>query len=216
MPWFSVKDPGLKAADQLTKSPVYEMVRSDCYVRKMFLNNSSSLEQEKEITWSYGFNKTETESFTKTFGFELGGDFKLLSEKLSISGKFSGSFAHGVETSTTTNWAVQMTQKMKVPSKAAGAAYVLESAYSLYRTNGTRIQAQTPLYSPSVSEIVQYPPARRIVVSKPIAGRPVGPTAKPATKASKATVKPKTKAVAKPKAKAGGKPKAKASAKAKA
>ncbi|HEV7405612.1 MAG TPA: Vps62-related protein [Chthoniobacteraceae bacterium] len=220
MPWFSVKDPGLKPIEQLTQSPVYELVRSDCYVQKLFLNNTTSIEQEKEIGWSYGFNKTETQSFTKTFGFELGGEFQL-SQKLSISGKFSGSYAHGVETSTTTQWSVDMRQKLKVPPRAAGAAYVLESAYELYRSNGGRIQAQKPMYSPGVSETVEFPRTRRLVASKPIAGGPTKATAKSRGKTAakpkgKTAPKPRAKAVAKPKAKPAAKPKAKAGAKRKA
>ncbi|MCM8537190.1 MAG: hypothetical protein NE334_14720 [Lentisphaeraceae bacterium] len=75
LPYFYVNDSEYSPDVQVKKFPVYVLSRYmyfECKAKSVYDNNTGATEETK---YSVGFNKTESESMTKTTSLNIGGDF---------------------------------------------------------------------------------------------------------------------------------------------
>jgi hypothetical protein len=160
LPWFAVNDPGLSAAEQIVKSPVYAMVRSDTYELAGFKYNTSSIVQQVAITIRLGISEEQVTSFAHTVGVELGMEWGIVKDVFSVSAKLSYAFTYTSSSSQGMERSHEITDTLSAAPHTAVALYFIKSTYDIYRQDGTRIQSVQPEFDvPKNFYNAQYPPA---------------------------------------------------------
>lgn len=155
--WFTVRDPNLKPIEQLFKSPVYRLERTDKYTLIGFGYNQSSSEQSFNWAVTNGVSGDSSTSFTSTTGIEIGGEWKLgpmftASVKLSQSFSYTTTSSSGWEKSTT------RTVNVTVGVKKAVAAFAIESTYKLFRQDNTQVSNNVGYSDGDNIFWAEYPP----------------------------------------------------------
>jgi Vacuolar protein sorting-associated protein 62/Insecticidal Crystal Toxin, P42 len=182
LPWFTVKDPNLSPIEQIMKSPEYHLQRVDRYKRFGFGHNNTTAPQTLQWAYEEGTDGSKSKEFSETTGIEFGVTWKAGAGE--FSAKLSQSFTHS-ETDTK-GWFKKETRtvSIEVPVGKAVAAYTLDSAYTLLRSDGSQVTTGVDYEGGGGVYWTQYPPAP---AAKP--SPPKKPAAKPAP-AKKPAAKP--------------------------
>ena len=138
LPWFAVRDSGLQPGEQLTKSPIYHLVRKDRFRLVHHSHNNSDQVQEPRVSFTEGFSQTLTKSFSETTGVEFTVGYTPPGDTggAHASVTLSYSMTRGFENSTTKNKEKTVDYPLKVSPGTAAAVYAIESSYSLHRDAG--------------------------------------------------------------------------------
>jgi len=168
LPWFTVKDSALSDIDKLRTSPVYRLEREDRYRLADHGYNDTTETQAHSYTYTEGVNKSVSESFSHTAGFEIGFEWEMV-KGFKVSGKLSYSFTHTQE--TTEGWSKEesRTTSIMVPPGTAVALYTVESKYRLFRQDGVQVGNDVDYVVPTSLYWTQYPPrgAQATVITGP-------------------------------------------------
>lgn len=159
--WFMVRDPNLKPVEQLTKSPVYRLERTDTYTLIGFGYNETSSDQSFNWSVTNGVNGSSSKSFTSTTSIEIGGEWAL-GPIFTASAKLNQSFSH--TTSSTSGWdhSTTRTVNVVVPIKKAVAAFAVESTYKLLRSDGSQVSTNVSYSDGDNIFWTQYPPSEKL------------------------------------------------------
>ncbi len=157
LPFFAVKDPSLSDAQKAKDSPVYKLLRQDRYKLVFHSHNNTSTAQNPSISFTEGFEESESKSFTSTTGIEIGVEYGFTAA-LKGSMKISQSFSYCSTSVSTKSQSVQRTIPINVTPQTAVGAWVVESRYTLYRQNGSQVGTSIDCDVPNSIYYTQYPP----------------------------------------------------------
>ena len=150
LPWYAVRDTVLTAAQQITQTPTYRMVRETRYKLIFFIHNETSTISDNNKSFTWGTSGSKSESYTKRTGIKMVATFKPPLSPFSASVTLKKKFTH--TTGSSSAWSQESTDmlNLKVQPNQAGAAYLLESQYKLYRADGSIVYQELD-HSPSSS-----------------------------------------------------------------
>jgi hypothetical protein len=157
LPFFAVKDTFLSDAQKAKDSPVYKLLRQDRYKLVFHSYNHTSIEQNPSISFTEGFEESESTSFTSTTGIEIGVEYGFTAA-LTGSIKISQSFSYSTTSVSTNSKSVTVTVPLKVPPQTAVGAWVVESRYTLYRQDGSQVGTSIDCGFSKTIKFAQYPP----------------------------------------------------------
>ncbi|MDY0896758.1 Vps62-related protein [Pseudomonas fluorescens] len=167
IPWFTVKDPNLRPAEQLFTSPTYRLERTDRYVLVGFGHNKTSINQTFKWTATRGENGGKSKTLTETTSIEVGGEwqFNLWGTSIKFSAKLSKGLTH-TETSSS-GWVTSTAFEIAaaVPANKAVAVYLIQSDYRLLRENGTQVATDVSYTDGDSVYWSEYPPTRECQVT---------------------------------------------------
>jgi hypothetical protein len=138
LPWYAVRDDAFNAIQKLASSPTYRLVRRDCYKLASFISNDGNTAQASSLSYSEGYDESETKSFSSTTGIEIGAEYSF-SAAFKGSIKLSQSFTYSRSTTTGSNFSTVKQVALNCPPNSSAALYTIHSVFSLYREDGTQV-----------------------------------------------------------------------------
>lgn len=174
LPWFTVKDPNLGAAEQLTTCPTYRLERSDSYLFVGFGHNQTSASQPFIWTSTKGETGEQSKALAATTGIRLCCEWPDDNRafELGFSAHLSPGFTHCQRSAKGWSQPSELEIISYVPANKAVAAYIIQSDFRLLRADGSQV-AGTATYANGDNVYVSEYPA-----STPVT-RDEGPTAPP-------------------------------------
>lgn len=158
LPWYAVRDDGLNTVQKLSQSPTYRLVRKDRYKLASFIRNDGNTEQGATLSYTEGYDESETKSFSETTSIELGMEYKV-TDAFKVSAKLSQSFTYSVSTTSGTNFSTTKSIDLKCPADSSAAVYIIHSVFSLYREDGTQVANSVSCDAPGSYYYSTYPVA---------------------------------------------------------
>lgn len=158
LPWYAVRDDGLNTIQKLTQSPTYRLVRKDRYKLASFIRNDGNTEQSATLSYTEGYDESETKSFSETTSIELGMEYKV-TDAFKVSAKLSQSFTYSVSTTSGTNFSTTKSIDLKCPADSSAAVYIIHSVFSLYREDRTQVANSVSCDAPGSYYYSTYPVA---------------------------------------------------------
>lgn len=158
LPWYAVRDNGLNTVQKLSQSPTYRLVRKDRYKLASFIRNDGNTEQGATLSYTEGYDESETKSFSETTSIELGMEYKV-TDAFKVSAKLSQSFTYSVSTTSGTNFSTTKSIDLKCPADSSAAVYIIHSVFSLYRQDGTQVANSVSCDAPGSYYYSTYPVA---------------------------------------------------------
>lgn len=156
LPWYAVRDDALNAVQKLALTPTYRLVRRDRYKLASFIRNDGGTEQSATLTYTEGYDESETKSFSETtsieFGFEYG-----VTAAFKVSAKLSQSFTYGTSKTTGVSFSTTKSVDLKCPADSSSAVYIIHSVFSLYREDGTQVANSVSCDAPGSYYFSTYP-----------------------------------------------------------
>lgn len=164
LPWYAVRDDAFNAIQKLANSPTYRLVRRDRYKLASFISNDGDTAQASSLSYSEGYDESETKSFSSTTGIEIGAEYSFsLAFKGSI--KLSQSFTYSRSTTTGSNFSTVKSVGLNCPPNSSAALYTIYSVFSLYREDGTQVANSVSCDAPGSYYFSTYPAASAAAIA---------------------------------------------------
>ncbi len=148
LPWFTVKDAELSPVEQLQRSPLYRLERTDRHA--LFASERNETDSSKLVSWNSPRGESgEHSSQLKTVtGIEMVSSWaaSIPMSLLSFSARLDGEFAHGLSARGWGN--LTMAEVIvHVPAHQYVDGYITRSDYTLLRKDGSQSGPELGYYS---------------------------------------------------------------------
>lgn len=146
--------------NEMVKSQVYRLERTDKYTLIGFGYNETSSDQSFAWSVTNGVNGINSKSFTSTTGIEIGGEWSLR-PIFKASAKLNQSFSYTTTSSTGWDHSTTHTVNAAVPVKRAFAAFSIESTYKFFRADGAQVLTNVNYSDGDSIYWTQYPSSEK-------------------------------------------------------
>ncbi|MBK5353057.1 Vps62-related protein [Pseudomonas sp. TH41] len=172
LPWFAVEDDALRPLERLSKSPHYQLERTDRYVLAGHGHNTGDKSKLFRWTAPRALVRMALQLFTRITSIEVTTEWPIRSlnagRPIQFSARLSKNFTH-TETSSsgwTTSKALEVVAS--VPKNEMVAVYQLQSHYQLRRKDGTEVAVNFAYADRDSLYFTDYPPKDSDVAAAPL------------------------------------------------
>lgn len=156
LPWFVIKDPELRALEQLRTSPFYFLERTDQYVLVGYGKNESAESQTFRWTARRPQTMANQDVFTRISSIVIDGQWPSETPSL-FSARLSKSFAL-VDSSNGWGGPAHVQVATIVAKHKTVAAYEVQSTFRLLRENRTQVPCELYYIDGNSLHMTDYPP----------------------------------------------------------
>ena len=162
IPWFAVEDDALEPIEKLTRSPLYQLERTDKYVLVGYGHNTGTKGKFFRWTAHRVLNPTLLRIFTDNTSIQFRTEWPIATSGRVLPIKFSARLSKSF-TRTETSSSGWMTSKSVevvaiVPKNKILAVYQLQSHYELLRKDGTQVAVNIAYTDSDSFYLAEYPP----------------------------------------------------------
>ena len=181
LPWFSVKDPELSAIEQLQRSPIYRLERSDRHLLAGFGHNTGATSQPFMWTATKGETGEYSWALAATSSVDLCNEWPPRSRafELSFSAQLEQAFTHSQQSAKAWMHASPLEIITYVPAGKAVAAYLIHSEYRLLRQDGSQVSTTVSYTNGDHIYMSEFPGVEPLASEEPAVEPVAEPTLEP-------------------------------------
>ncbi|TFY89757.1 DUF946 domain-containing protein [Pseudomonas kairouanensis] len=182
LPWFSVKDPELSAIEQLERSPIYRLERSDRHLFAGFGHNTDVTSQPFMWTATKGEAGEHSWALATISNVDLCNEWspRRRGFELNFSAQLEQAFTHTQRSAKGWMHASPLEIITYVPAGKAVAAYLIHSEYRLLRQDGSQVSTTISYTNGDHIYMSEYPGAEPQANEEPAVEPTLEPVQEPA------------------------------------